>query len=105
MILARPRLLITVTFLKHFALEVWVSIVTYASSEGSCATGYLTCEFCQRGSNSTLKTVFKVDKGERGSENHLKRMPLLVRQRNAIEMTFRWRAGGGPSWNASLVAL
>ena len=27
MILARPRILIKVTFLKHFALEVWVSIV------------------------------------------------------------------------------
>ena len=27
MILTRPRILIEVTFLKHFALEVWVSIV------------------------------------------------------------------------------
>ena len=27
MISARPRLLFKVTFLKHFALEVWVSIV------------------------------------------------------------------------------
>ena len=27
MIWARPRLFIKVTFLKHFALEVWVSII------------------------------------------------------------------------------
>ena len=33
MITARPRILIKVTFLKHFALEVWVSIL--AQTPGS----------------------------------------------------------------------
>ena len=31
MISARPRILIKVTFLKKFALEVWVSIFSYPS--------------------------------------------------------------------------
>ena len=32
MISARPRVLIKVTFLKHFALEVWVSICLIETS-------------------------------------------------------------------------
>ena len=32
MLSARPRILIKVTFLKHFALEVWVSIFLAAFS-------------------------------------------------------------------------
>ena len=31
--------------------------------------------------------------------------PSSVRQRNAIQMAFRWRADDGPVLNASLVAL
>ena len=31
--------------------------------------------------------------------------PSLARQRNAIEMAFRWRADDGPPWNAGLAAL
>ena len=31
--------------------------------------------------------------------------PSSARQRNAIEMAFRWRADDGPTLNASLVAL
>ena len=31
--------------------------------------------------------------------------PSTARQRNAIEMVFRWRADDGPTLNAGLVAL
>ena len=31
--------------------------------------------------------------------------PSLARQRNAIEMAFRWRADDGPPWNAGMAAL
>ena len=44
MITARPRILIKVTFLKHFALEVWVSIIKNTKSK--CPKICLLLLFC-----------------------------------------------------------
>ena len=43
--------------------------------------------------------------GWREDRNATKRGPSSARQRNAIEMAFRWRADNGPPLNARLVAL
>ena len=45
-----------------------------------------------------------VDQG-RDDPNITKSGPSLVRQRNAIDMAFRWRADDGPTLNADLAAL
>ena len=59
-------------------------------------------KFFQRGSN--FDYVFLVDEA-RGDSNTTISEPSSARQRNAIEMAFRWRADGGPTLNAGLVAL
>ena len=41
----------------------------------------------------------------RVDSNTTKSEPSSARQRNAIKVTFRWRADDGPTLNASLVAL
>ena len=56
----------------------------------------------QRGSN--FDYIFLVD-GGREYPNTTISGPSLDRQRNAIVMAFRWRADGGPTFNAGLVAL
>ena len=43
--------------------------------------------------------------GWREDRNATKSGPSSVRQQNAIEMAFRWRADNGPPLNAGLVAL
>ena len=43
--------------------------------------------------------------GWREDRNATKSVPSSARQRNAIEMTFRWRADNGPPLSAGLVAL
>ena len=60
-------------------------------------------KFCQRGYN-TDNVFFLVDGMERGS-NDTKSGPSSARQRNAIEMEFRWRADNGPPLNVGFVAL
>ena len=57
-------------------------------------------KFCQRESNTD--TVFF--KFRREDPNTNISGPLSVRQRNAIEMAFRWRTDYGPKWNAGLVS-
>ena len=52
---------------------------------------------------SFLKLFF-LDKG-RDDPNTTKSGLSSARKRNAIEMAFRWRANGGPTLNACLVAL
>ena len=42
---------------------------------------------------------------EEGDPNTTISGPSSVRQQNTIEMAFRWRADGGPTLNAGLVAL
>ena len=59
-------------------------------------------DFFQRGSN--FDYVFLVDE-RREDPNTTKSGPSSARQRNAIYMVFRWRADGGPTVNAGLVAL
>ena len=49
----------------------------------------------------TLTTIILVDEGREKA----KIRPSSARQRNSIKMAFRWRANGGPSLNAGLVAL
>ena len=48
-------------------------------------------------------TGILVDEG--GDKNTTKSGPSSARQRNAINMAFRWRADGGPILNTGLVAL
>ena len=43
--------------------------------------------------------------GWREDRNSTENGPSSARQRNAIEMAFRWRADNGPPLNAGLVAL
>ena len=43
--------------------------------------------------------------GWREDRNATKSGPSSARQRNAIEMAFRWHADNGPPLNAGLVAL
>ena len=62
-------------------------------------------KFCQRGSNSAnVCFLFLVDDG-REDPNNTKSGPSSARQRNVIEMAFRWRDDNGPTLNAGLVAL
>ena len=63
-------------------------------------------KFCQRGSkfDNVFFFFFLVVEGLEDS-NITKNVPSSARQRNAIEMAFRWRADDGPTLNASLVAL
>ena len=61
-------------------------------------------KFCQRGSNFYNVFLFLVYEGME-DQNITISGPLLARQRNAIEMAFRWRAVDGPTLNAGLVAL
>ena len=70
-------------------------------------------KFCQRGSNFDVfffnfdvffRFFFSLMKGRRVQ------IPLLAghhrpRQRNAIQMEFRWHADDGPTLNAGFVAL
>ena len=66
--------------------------------------------FYQRGSNfdnvffSVVVVVFLVDKGRKNPDTTISR-PSTARQRNAIEMAFRWRADDGQTLNAGLVSL
>ena len=68
-------------------------------------------KFCQRGSK--FDNVFccffclffhLVDEGIE-DQNTAINGPSSARQRNVIEMAFRWRADDGPTLNAGLVAL
>ena len=59
-------------------------------------------KFCQRG--STFDKLFLVHEGI-GDPNTAINGPSSARQRNAIEMAFRWRADDGPTLNDVLVAL
>ena len=52
-------------------------------------------KFCQRGTTST----FFFDEGRKDSNTTIKG-PSTARQRNAIQMAFRWWADGGPTLNA-----
>ena len=52
----------------------------------------------------TLTAFFFVDEGREDS-NATIGGPSSARQRSAIEVAFRWRADGGPTLNAGLVAL
>ena len=59
-------------------------------------------KFCQSGSK--FDNFFLVDEGIEDLNTAINE-PSSARQRNAIEMTFRWRADDGPTLNAGLVAL
>ena len=59
-------------------------------------------KFCQRGSK--FDNFFLVDEMIE-DPNMTINGPSSTRQRNAIEMAFRWRADAGPTLNAGLVAL
>ena len=64
-------------------------------------------KFCQRGSkfeNVFFSILFYVDEGIEDPNTTISG-PSLARQRNAIEMSFRWRADDGPTLNAGFVAL
>ena len=54
-------------------------------------------KFCQRGSNFNFFLFF--DEGRNDSNTTISG-PSTARQRNAIQMVFRWRADGGPILNA-----
>ena len=58
-------------------------------------------KFCQMGSNFDI--FFVVDEGWEDPNTTLCGSSS-TRQRNAIEMAFRWRADDGPTLNAGLVA-
>ena len=63
-------------------------------------------KFCQRGSkfDYVFFLLFLVVEGFE-DPNITKNGPSSARQRNVIEIAFRWRADDGPTLNASLVAL
>ena len=62
-------------------------------------------KFCQRVSNSAnVCFLFLVDDGSE-DPNNTKSGPSSARQRNVIEMAFRWRDDNGPTLYAGLVAL
>ena len=52
-------------------------------------------KFCQRG--STFDTVFLADEGKEDPNTTINGTSS-ARQRNAIEMAFRWRADDGLQW-------
>ena len=47
---------------------------------------------------------FLVDEGKK-DPNTTKSGPLSARQRNAMQMAYRWRTDNGPTLNAGLVAV
>ena len=51
---------------------------------------------------SKFDDFFLVDKGIEDTNTAING-PSSARQRNTIEMAFRWRANGGPTLNAGLV--
>ena len=63
-------------------------------------------KFCQRGPTSTfyfcfLSFFFFFDEGGGGKDSNTTISgPSTTRQRNAIQMAFRWRADAGPTLNA-----
>ena len=62
-------------------------------------------QFCQRGSNcDNIFSFFLVDE-ERKNPNTTLSGRSSARQRNAIEMAFRWRAYNDPTSNSGLVAF
>ena len=63
-------------------------------------------KFCQRGSKNdyVLFFVFLIDGGIEDPNTTING-PSSARQQNAIYMAFRWRADGGPTLNAGLVAF
>ena len=63
-------------------------------------------KFCQSGSkfDNYIYIFFFVDEGIEDPNTAING-PLSARQRNVIEMAFRWRADDGPTLNAGLVAL
>ena len=61
-------------------------------------------KFCQRGPTLTFYSFifyFFFDEGREDSNTTISG-PSTARQRNAIQMAFRWRADGGPTLNAGL---
>ena len=56
-----------------------------------------------RGGGPTMTTRFLL-RGGREERNATKNGPSSARQRNAIEMAFRWRVDNGPPLSAGLVA-
>ena len=60
-------------------------------------------KFFQRGSKF-VNFFFLVDKRIEDTNTAING-PSSARQRNTIEMAFRWRADHGPTLNAGLVAL
>ena len=60
-------------------------------------------KFCQRGSNFD-NVFFLIYEGKDDLNTTISRASS-ARQRNVILMAFRWRADGGPTLNAGLVAL
>ena len=59
-------------------------------------------KFCQRGPTLTFYVCFLFfDEGKKDSNITISG-PSMARQRNAIQMAFRWRADGGPTLNAGL---
>ena len=62
-------------------------------------------KFCQRGSNSANVCFLFLDNDGSEGPNNTKIGPSSTRQRNVIEMAFRWRDDNGPTLNAGLVAL
>ena len=66
--------------------------------------------FCQRVSNFDsvffIYFIIFISFNERRNDlNATKSGPSSARQRNAIQMVFRWRADDGPTLNSGLVAL
>ena len=57
--------------------------------------------FVRVGPNLIIVLVYEGIEGPNTAIN----VPSLARQRNAIQMAFRWKADGGPILNAGLVAL
>ena len=53
-------------------------------------------KFCQRGSNFNFLFFYFFDERRNDSNNTISG-PSTGRQRNAIQMAFRWRADGGPT--------
>ena len=53
---------------------------------------------------TTFFYIFLVDEGRKHPNTTIRGHPS-ARQQNAIQMAFCWRANGGPTLNAGLVAL
>ena len=88
-----------------YRVQKWAQILWEVTRGDSCINLPLAActdpESFVRG-GPTFTTIFLVDEGKEDPNTTISG-PSSARQRNAIEMAFRWRADDGPTLGAGLV--